>query len=178
MVSDDEVEEILQEKIQKGVKKSSNRKGVLVMVEECGKIIPELNGPSMHDVNGWLSLLLARWRKDQNSGTNAGPTWKEEKKENATREAARGGGRHKGGPNTSNRTQHKGSGFHFTVDRACWTLAATTALQDKYDGRIYFADPDKLDTITIDVSKRTGPSTYIRTSRTGPSTYIKKSNRS
>jgi hypothetical protein len=31
------------------------------------------------------------------------------------------------------------------------------------DDRIYFADPDKLDTITIDVSsKRTGPSTYIK----------------
>jgi hypothetical protein len=35
--------------------------------------------------------------------------------------------------------------------------------QSEYDDRIYFAAPDKLDTITIDVSsKRTGPSTYIK----------------
>jgi hypothetical protein len=55
------------------------------------------------------------------------------------------------------------TGVNFTVDRACWTLTTATALQDKYDDRIYFADPDKLDTITIDVSsKRTGPSTYIK----------------
>jgi hypothetical protein len=39
----------------------------------------------------------------------------------------------------------------------------TAVLQDtKYDDRIYFADPDKLDTITIDVSsKRTGSPAYI-----------------
>jgi hypothetical protein len=55
------------------------------------------------------------------------------------------------------------TGVNFTEDRACWTLTAATALQDKYDDRIYFADPDKLDTITIDVSsKRTGPSTCIK----------------
>jgi hypothetical protein len=49
------------------------------------------------------------------------------------------------------------------VDRACWTLTVTAVLQDtKYDDRIYFADPDKLDTITIDVSsKRTGSPAYI-----------------
>jgi hypothetical protein len=52
---------------------------------------------------------------------------------------------------------------NFTVDRACWTLTTATALLDKYDDRVYFADPDKLDTITIDVSsKRSGPSTYIK----------------
>jgi hypothetical protein len=52
---------------------------------------------------------------------------------------------------------------NFTVDRACWTLTAAIAMQDKYDDRLYFADPDKLDTITIDVSReKTGPSTYLR----------------
>jgi hypothetical protein len=49
------------------------------------------------------------------------------------------------------------------LDRACWTLTVAAVLQDKYDDRIYFADPDKLDTITIDVfSKRTGSPAYIR----------------
>ena len=57
------------------------------------------------------------------------------------------------------------TGEDFILDRACWTLTVTAVpvLQDKYDDRIYFADPDKLDSITIDVSsKRTGPSTYIK----------------
>jgi hypothetical protein len=52
------------------------------------------------------------------------------------------------------------TGVDFVLDRACcWTLTAAAAVQDEYDARIYFADPDKRDTITIDVSsKRTGPS--------------------
>jgi hypothetical protein len=29
------------------------------------------------------------------------------------------------------------TGLNFAVDRACWTLTAATALQDKYDDRIY-----------------------------------------
>jgi hypothetical protein len=45
------VKEILEEQFQKGVEKSSNRKGVLEMVEECGTIVPELMAPSVHDVN-------------------------------------------------------------------------------------------------------------------------------
>jgi hypothetical protein len=56
MVLDDVVKEILEEDFQKGVEKSSNRKGVLEMVEECGKIVPELMAPSVHEheVNSWL----------------------------------------------------------------------------------------------------------------------------
>jgi hypothetical protein len=49
MVLDDVVKEILEEQFQKGVEQSSNRKGVLEMVEECGKIVPELMAPSVHD---------------------------------------------------------------------------------------------------------------------------------
>ena len=50
------------------------------------------------------------------------------------------------------------------LDRAsCWTQSAAAALQDKCDDQISFADPDKLDTITIDVSsKRSGSSTCIK----------------
>jgi hypothetical protein len=49
------------------------------------------------------------------------------------------------------------------LDRACWTLTAAAVLQDEYDDRIYFADPAKLDTITIDVSSEsTGSPAYIR----------------
>jgi hypothetical protein len=49
------------------------------------------------------------------------------------------------------------------LDRVCWTLTLAAVLQDIYDDRIYFADPDKLDAITIDVfSKRTGSPAYIR----------------
>jgi hypothetical protein len=51
MVLDDGVKEILEEQFQKGVEKSSNRKGVLEMVEVCGTIVPELMAPSVHDVN-------------------------------------------------------------------------------------------------------------------------------
>jgi hypothetical protein len=51
MVLDDVVKEILEDQFQKGVEKSSNRKGVLEMVEECGKVVPELMPPSVHDVN-------------------------------------------------------------------------------------------------------------------------------
>jgi hypothetical protein len=51
MVLDDVVKEILEEQFQKGVEKSSNRKGSLERVEGCGKIVPELMASSMHDVN-------------------------------------------------------------------------------------------------------------------------------
>jgi hypothetical protein len=55
------------------------------------------------------------------------------------------------------------TGVNFVLDRACWTLTAAAVLQDKYDDRIYFADPDKLDTVTIDVSsKRIGSSAFIK----------------
>jgi hypothetical protein len=74
MVLDDVVKDILEEQFQKGVEKSSNRKGVLEMVEECGKIVPELMAPSVHDVNSWLSSRLARQKKEQKNGTNVGPT--------------------------------------------------------------------------------------------------------
>jgi hypothetical protein len=40
-------------------------------------------------------------------------------------------------------------------------------MRDTDDDRIYFADPDKLDSITIDVSsKRTGSSAYINEVKT------------
>jgi hypothetical protein len=66
MVLDDVVKEVLEEEFQKGVEKSSNRKGVLEMVEECGKIVPELMAPSVHDVNSWLSSRLSRHEKRKN----------------------------------------------------------------------------------------------------------------
>ena len=51
----------------------------------------------------------------------------------------------------------------FMLDRECWTLTAAAVLHDKYDDRTNFVDPDKLDTITIDVSsKRSGSSTCIK----------------
>jgi hypothetical protein len=183
-VLDDVVKEILEEQFQKGVEKSSNRKGVLEMVEECGKTVPELMAPSVHDVNSWLSSRLAREKKDQNSSTSAGPT--RTKKRNKTQREKRQeeaavikmDQRPQIGDSTK---QHLFlakyldillikddvtrivTGVNFTVDRACWTLTAATALQDKYDDRIYFADPNKLDTITIDVSsKRSGSSTCIQ----------------
>jgi hypothetical protein len=59
MVLGEVVEEILEEQFQKGVEKSSNRKGVLEMVEECGKSVPQLMAPSVHDVNSWLTSRLA-----------------------------------------------------------------------------------------------------------------------
>jgi hypothetical protein len=49
------------------------------------------------------------------------------------------------------------TGVDFMLDRACWTLTVAAVLQDKYDDLIYVADPDKLDTINIDIScKRSG----------------------
>jgi hypothetical protein len=51
------------------------------------------------------------------------------------------------------------------LDQVYWTLTAAAVLQDKYDDRTYFADPDKLDTFTMDVSsKRTESPAHIRES--------------
>jgi hypothetical protein len=113
MVLDDVVEEILEEHFQRGVEKSSNRKGVLEMVEECGKTVPELMAPSVHDVNSWLSSRLAREKKEQQYECRTHAN--EEKEQNGTREAARGGSRHKGGPKTSNRRQHKAASLSCQV---------------------------------------------------------------
>jgi hypothetical protein len=150
------------------------------MVEECGKIVPELMAPSVHDVNSWRSSRLARQKKEQKHGTNAGPTRKKTRnktqREKRQEEAAVIKVAQR--PQIGDSTKHHlflakylnillikdditriVTSVNFTVDRACWTLTAATALQDKYDDRIYVADPDKLDTIQIDVSsKRTGPS--------------------
>jgi hypothetical protein len=54
MVLDDVVKEILEEQFQKSFRKYKP-KGVLEMVEECDKIVPELMAPSVHDVNSWLT---------------------------------------------------------------------------------------------------------------------------
>jgi hypothetical protein len=141
----------------------SNRKGVLEMVEECGKIVPELMAPSMHDVNSWLSSRLARKKRTEERNK----TQREKRQEEAAviKVAQR--------PQIGDSTKHHlflakyldillikdditriVTGVNFTVDRARGTLIAASALQVKYDDRIYFADPDKLDTITIDVSSK------------------------
>jgi hypothetical protein len=43
-ILDDVVKKVLEEQFQKGVLKTSNRKGVLEMVEECGKKVPNIDG--------------------------------------------------------------------------------------------------------------------------------------
>jgi hypothetical protein len=48
---DDVVKGVLNQQFQKGVEKSSNRKSVLEMVEECIKIVPELMALTVHDAN-------------------------------------------------------------------------------------------------------------------------------
>jgi hypothetical protein len=45
------------------VEKSRNTKGVLEMVEECGKIVPESMSSSVHDVN--LAKFASRTRKER-----------------------------------------------------------------------------------------------------------------
>jgi hypothetical protein len=51
----------------------------------------------------------------------------------------------------------------FSNARSIWLLTATTVKQDKYDDRIYIADPDRMLPITIDVSiTRPGLATYIK----------------
>jgi hypothetical protein len=49
-----------------------------------------------------------------------------------------------------------------------WGLVAVRAKQDKYDDRNYFEDPDNVDTITVDVTRR----------KDGSSALIKQFNRS
>jgi hypothetical protein len=61
-VLDPTTKETLEEQCQKGVANTSNRKGVLEMVEACESRVPLLLLPSIQSVNGWLSnrLLLAK----------------------------------------------------------------------------------------------------------------------
>jgi hypothetical protein len=60
------------------------------MIEKCGKIVPELMGPSVHDVNTWLSSRLAREKKAEQQYECRSHA-KEEKKQNGKRKMARGG---------------------------------------------------------------------------------------
>jgi hypothetical protein len=57
-VLDPIIKEILEEQYQKGVTNSSNRKGVLEMVEVCGTRVPFLLSPSINSVSGWLGNRL------------------------------------------------------------------------------------------------------------------------
>jgi hypothetical protein len=61
-VLDPIIKEILEEQYEKGVANSSNRKGVLEMVEACESRVPLLLLPSINSVSGWLSnrLILAK----------------------------------------------------------------------------------------------------------------------
>jgi hypothetical protein len=52
--------------------------------------------------------------------------------------------------------------------RKIWGLVAVRAKQDEYDDRDYFEDPDKLDTIIVDVTRR----------KDGAQALIKKCNKS
>jgi hypothetical protein len=57
--------EILEEQHQKGVANSSNRKGVLEMVEACESRVPLLLLPSIQSVSGWLSNRLSLAKKPE-----------------------------------------------------------------------------------------------------------------
>jgi hypothetical protein len=61
-VLDPIIKEILEEQYEKGVANSSNRKGVLEMLEACETRVPLLLCPSVNSVSGWLSnrLILAK----------------------------------------------------------------------------------------------------------------------
>ena len=52
--------EILEALYQEGVHKSSNRKGVLEMEETCGRHLPRLLIPEVHEISSWLSNQIAQ----------------------------------------------------------------------------------------------------------------------
>jgi hypothetical protein len=93
-ILDDVVKKVLEEQFQKGVLKTSNRKGVLEMVEECGKKVPTLMAPSMHEVNSWLSTRLSQAKKAESSDGQAKSVARnlsqEEEEEVTAGEATRG----------------------------------------------------------------------------------------
>jgi hypothetical protein len=68
---DDAVKWIPEAQSQLRVTKSSNRKGVLEMVEECAKTIPTLMAPAIHEVNSWLSGRLAKDKESKETDTSA-----------------------------------------------------------------------------------------------------------
>ena len=70
-VLDDEVKRTLEVQFQLGVTKSSNRKGVLEMVEECSKVMPKLMSPAIHEVKSWLSGRLAKDKKSNQTSPSA-----------------------------------------------------------------------------------------------------------
>ena len=64
-VLDPIIKEILEEQYEKGVANSSNRKGVLEMLEACETRVPILLCPSVNSVSGWLSNRLILAKKPQ-----------------------------------------------------------------------------------------------------------------
>jgi hypothetical protein len=170
---------------QLGVTKSSNRKGVLEMVEECAKTIPTLMAPAIHEVNSWLSGRLAKdKKKSKETDTSAAAAKRRRTKsprEKRQEEAAVMKAKQKAslGDETKQHlflAKYLGillikddvtmivTDVTFSDERSIWLLTTTTAKQHTYDDRIYIADPDCiLTTTTIDVSvKKPGLATYIK----------------
>ena len=181
---DDSGKAVLEKQFLLGVEWSSNRKCVLEMVEECGKVMPKLMAPAVHEINSWLSSRLSKEKKATQTPTD--PSAAQAKKRNKTVREKRqdeAAVMKKDQKDCLQDITKKHlliakyldillikddvtrivTAVTFSVERSIWVLSAKPAKQDKYDDRIYIADPDSvLATISIDVKSRKGQADYIK----------------
>jgi hypothetical protein len=183
-VLDDAVKMILEAQFQLGVTRSSNRKGVLEMVEECGKTMPKLMAPAIHEVSSWLSSRLAKDNKKSNEAGSSAAQKETQRIKSPGEKRQKDAAVMKRYQKDSLRDASKQHLFlakylgillmksgvimivttaKFSADRKIWLLTANTAKLHKYDDRVYIADPDCIHPITIDVSvTKGGLATYIK----------------
>jgi hypothetical protein len=154
----------LENDFQKGVTNSSNRKGVLEMVETCMNTLPVLMTPSIQAVSSWLA---GRLKKEPSSGRANKPKslagWRQAQAETLSN------------PHYQARSDETKrhlflakyrdvllvkdgvtriiTSVQFDAARSTWAVLAARAKQDRYDDRIYHADTEMPDVISIDVKR-------------------------
>jgi hypothetical protein len=196
-VLDPIIKEILEEQYEKGVANSSNRKGVLEMLEACETRVPLLLCPSINSVSGWLSNRLILAKKP--------PETKEKKPESEEEKKSKKPARKKSPKSIFERRQEaavkiskehfplrsdpskkhlfiaKYIDIHLMIDTivrvctglefhdGCWHLTTAFATQGEMDDREWIVSPHPVETNHHRVKVKRG--------RDGPSPYIKDFNK-
>jgi hypothetical protein len=194
---DSVVRSILEEQFGKGEAKTSSRKGVLEMLEQCERTVPELICPSIDDISGWLASRLTK-KKTPTTGSEETPprlsadtattssiripkTLQQKRQEDAA-VLTKAQSKAKSDPLEKELFRAKYMGIlvvhddvirivaavHFVQENSKWTLQLHRAKVDKYDDRTFLLDTEATDMVSVD----------IIAGRNGPGRFIKQFNRS
>jgi hypothetical protein len=188
-VLDPIIKEILEEQYEKGVANSSNRKGVLEMVEACESRVPLLLLPSINSVSGWLSnrLILAKKpepkpekskseeEKKKKPAIKKSPKSVFERRQEAAVKISKEHFPLRSDPSKKHLFIAKYIDIHLVIDTVvrvctgvefhdgCWHLSTDLAKRSEIDDREWIISPLEIDNQIVEIKRgKGGASPYIK----------------